>query len=80
LGSDHPSSGVNQSNTALEMLQSANAGSGDRADPSQWAKIEGPVKVFFCTFSVYHTESYECVVKSVPMSFRLGLTRIGLFN
>jgi D-glycerate 3-kinase len=27
------------------MLQSANAGLGDRADPSQWTKIEGPVKV-----------------------------------
>ena len=39
------SSAVLQSNTAMWMLQSANAGLGDRADPSQWSKIEGPVKV-----------------------------------
>jgi hypothetical protein len=27
------------------MLQSANAGFGDRADPSKWSEVEGPLKV-----------------------------------
>ena len=31
-------------------LQSANAGYGDRADPSQWSEIEGPVKVHHANF------------------------------
>jgi hypothetical protein len=28
------------------MLQSANAGFGDRADPSKWSEVEGPLKVW----------------------------------
>lgn len=41
--------GIN-SNNASRLLQSAFSGSGDRADPSKWEKIEGPVKVVlsFC--------------------------------
>ena len=59
-------------------LQSANASYGDRADPSQWSEVEGPVKVHHASSSGWCLNELLGVRWRICFIRALVLMRVGV--